>query len=88
MKKRDIALFIISLILIGIFMPYSLNVSTPSDDYLINTNYTCFECDISLEPFLLFWMIVIGPASVIGWIIIKLFKLNRSGIKDKGGIEK
>ena len=83
MKKRDIALLIVSLILVGIFLPYGLNVPTPSNDYLISTNYTCFECDISLDPFILFWMIVIVPVSVIGWIIIKLIKLNRSGIKDK-----
>ena len=68
MKKRDIVLIVVSIILIGILMPYGLNVPTPSNDYndvIIQSgcqnNGTCFIDDYSDSKYIIFRLAIILP---------------------------
>ena len=72
MNKREIVLLIVSLVLVGLFIPYGLNIPTPSNDYndiIIQSgcqnNTTCFIDDYSDSMFIIFGLAMILPVVVI-----------------------
>ena len=64
-------------ILIGVVILFNLAfgnpylIPTPSNDYLISTNYTCFGCDAPNEPTILILLSIIIPILVLIGFIIK-----------------
>ena len=71
MKDKYQILILVGGLILILLMPFEVYylTPTPSNDYLINTNYTCFDCDLSFDPTILGLLSVIMVVSVICFII-------------------
>ena len=71
MKDKYGVIILIGVLALILFMPFGVYylIPTPSNDYFINTNFTCIgDCDISRDPTVLGLLSVITVVSVICFI--------------------
>jgi len=72
-KIFSITLLIVSFFLIGILVPYGLNIPIPSNEIISSGNYTCFGCGEVYDPTIPILMVIILPILILLSLFLKYF---------------